>query len=159
MAFWLLDQPSLAHPKITHITRSEIDVVEHYGVLPYVDLGTLHRWPTYGPHWMKQGVVASAGMDSGFHNYGLMVTPHWTTFYFDGRAFNRQPTPPSARVRKYVLVSLAMGALTPKGWPDNQPAPKRKRFHMYVKYVRVYAKRQSDAKHSDSKHQGTKPSG
>jgi len=136
-AFWLLDQPSLARPDITNVTRCEIDVVEHYGALPYVDFATLHLWPTNGPHSMDQGAIAAPGMESGFHDYGVMITRKHVTFYFDGRAFKQMKTPVAARVPLYLLVSLAMR----QGWPDDGIDPHLTHAYLHVKYVRVYARR------------------
>ncbi|NNM88142.1 MAG: glycoside hydrolase family 16 protein [Phycisphaerae bacterium] len=129
-AFWLLGQPAVTNP---HVDNPEIDVVEHYGVLPHLDIGTLHVWAAKGPHWGKGDDIDAPGMDSGFHNYGVMVTPRHVTWYFDGRQFEQQKTPQAAKVPLYMLVNLAMGG----GWPIDQAVSPA---YMYVKYVRVYAK-------------------
>ena len=63
-----------------------------------------------------------------------MVDDAHVTWYFDGRAVQRQKTPPEAKVPLYMLVNLAMGS----GWPiDKAVSPS----YMDVDYVRVYARK------------------
>jgi hypothetical protein len=130
-AFWLLGQPSIADKKRTNI---EIDVVEHYGVMPNAVHATMHLWHPDGRHWAQGDFFAAPGPTDDFHTYGVMVDEANVTWYFDGIEIQKQPTPQEAKVPLYLLVDLAMGG----GWPiDKAVSPS----YMYVDYVRAYAKR------------------
>ena len=129
-AFWLLGQPSLTDKKRTNV---EIDVVEHYGVLPTAINSTLHLWHADGKHWAKGDFIAAPGLTDDFHNYGVMVDEANVVWYFDGVEVQRQKTPEEAKVPLYMIVNLAMGG----GWPiDEAVSPS----FMEVDYVRAYAK-------------------
>ncbi len=131
-AFWLLGQPSLTDKKRPNI---EIDVVEHYGVLPNAVQTTMHVWRPDGGHWAQGNDFFDAlGLTDDFHDYGVMVDEANVTWYFDGIEIGKQKTPEDAKVPLYMLVNLAMGG----GWPiDKAVNPS----YMYVDYVRAYAKR------------------
>lgn len=132
-AFWLLGQPSLTDKKRPNI---EIDVVEHYGVLPNAVNMAMHIWHPDGRHWAQGNDFFDApGLTEEFHNYGVMVDESNVTWYFDGIEIGRQKTPEEAKVPLYMLVDLAMGG----GWPiDKAVSPS----YMCVDHVRAYAKRQ-----------------
>ena len=130
-AFWLLGQPALTDKKRTNV---EIDVVEHYGVLPNAVNSTLHLWHPDGKHWAKGDFIAAPGLTDDFHNYGVLVDEANIVWYFDGVEIQRQKTPEEAKVPLYILVNLAMGG----GWPIDQAVSPS---YMYVDYVRAYAKR------------------
>jgi hypothetical protein len=113
----------------------EIDVVEAYGVLPNLVISTMHVWNLNGQHIAKgDHLVVPGGLSDAFHNYGVLIDDDFTTFYFDGIPFEKQPTLPQDKVPLYMLVNLAMGS----GWPiDKAVSPS----YMYVDYVRAYAKK------------------
>ena len=92
-AFWLLGQPSLTDKKRTNV---EIDVVEHYGVLPNAINSTMHLWHADGKHWAKGDFIAAPGLTDDFHNYGVMVDEANVVWYFDGVEVQRQKTPEDA---------------------------------------------------------------
>ncbi|OHB68925.1 MAG: hypothetical protein A2V70_04180 [Planctomycetes bacterium RBG_13_63_9] len=130
-AFWLLGQPS-----ITDKTRAniEIDVVEHYGVMPNAIHSNMHVWHPDGKHWAKGDFFVAPGLTDDFHTYGVMVDEAHVTWYFDGIEFHKQKTPDEGKVPLYLLVNLAMGG----GWPiDKAVSPS----YMFVDYVRAYTKR------------------
>ncbi len=130
-AFWLLGQPSLTDKARTNI---EIDVVEHYGVMPNAICSTMHLWPANGKHTGQGDFVTAPGLTEGFHDYGVLVEEDLVTWYFDGAAVQKQTTPEEAKVPLYMIVNLAMGG----GWPiDKAISPS----YMYVDYVRAYARR------------------
>ena len=131
-AFWLLGQPSLTDKKRSNI---EINVVEHYGVLPNAVQTTMHLWHPDGRHWAQGNDVFDVpGLTDDFHSYGVMVDEAHVTWYFDGIEIGKQKTPEEGKVPLYMLVDLAMGG----GWPiDKAVSPS----YMYVDYVRAYAKR------------------
>ena len=130
-AFWLLGKPAL-------LDRSrpnpEFDIVEHYGVMPTTTTGTLHLWFPDGKHTAQGDFACAPGLTEGFHTYGLLIDESNTIWYLDGVEYQRQPTPPEAKVPLYIVVNLAMGG----GWPiDRAKSPS----YMEVDYVRAYAKR------------------
>jgi hypothetical protein len=130
-AFWLLGQPSITDKKRTN---PEIDVVEHYGVLPNAVHAALHLWYPGGKHTAQGDFFVAPGLTDDFHTYGVLVDEANVTWYFDGIEFHKQKTPDEAKVPLYILVDLAMGG----GWPiDKAVSPS----YMYVDYVRAYAKR------------------
>ena len=130
-AFWLLGQPSLTDKTLSNI---EIDVVEHYGVLPNAVQTAMHVWHPDGKHWAEGNEFFDApGLTDDFHTYGVMVDEANVTWYFDGIEIGKQKTPEEGKVPLYLLVNLAMGG----GWPiDRAVSPS----YMYVDYVRAYAK-------------------
>lgn len=130
-AFWLLGQPSL-----TDKTKAnpEIDVIEHYGVLPNLVISTFHVWHPDGHHWAKGDHIAAPGLTDDFHRYGVMVDDQNITFYIDGIETQKQKSPDEVKVPLYMLVNLAMGG----GWPIDQAVSPS---YMYVDYVRAYAKK------------------
>jgi hypothetical protein len=128
-AFWLLGQPSLTDKQRPNI---EIDVVEHYGVLPNAVHSTMHIWYPGGRHTAKGDFFVAPGLTQQFHTYGVMVDEDHVTWYFDGIETQQQKTPEEAKVPLYLLVNLAMGG----GWPiDKAVSPS----YMYVDYVRAHA--------------------
>ena len=134
-AFWLLGQPSVTDRTRTNV---EIDVVEHYGVMPNGIFSTLHLWHPDGKHPAKGDVFIAPGLTEGFHNYGVMVEEADITWYFDGIEISRQKTPEEAKVPLYLLVDLAMGG----GWPiDKAVNPS----YMYLDYVRAMTRPQRAA--------------
>jgi hypothetical protein len=130
-AFWLLGQPSLTDKTRPNI---EIDVVEHYGVMPNAVHTTMHVWHPDGRHWAQgNDVFDASGLTDDFHTYGVMIDEANVTWYFDGIEIGKQQTPEEGKVPLYVLVNLAIGG----GWPiDEAVSPS----YMYVDYVRAYAK-------------------
>jgi hypothetical protein len=130
-AFWLLGQPSITDKTIANI---EIDVVEHYGVMPNAIHANLHVWHPDGKHWAKGDFLAAPGLTDDFHSYGVMVDEAHVTWYFDGIEFHQQKTPDEGKVPLYMLVNLAMGG----GWPIHEAVSPS---YMVVDYVRAYAKR------------------
>jgi beta-glucanase (GH16 family) len=130
-AFWLLGQPALTDRKRSNV---EIDVVEHYGVLPNAVNSTLHVWHADGKHWARGDFIAAPGLTDDFHTYGVLVDEANVIWFFDGVEVQRQKTPEEAKVPLYLLVDLALGG----GWPiDKAQSP----AYLYVDYIRVYAKR------------------
>lgn len=130
-AFWLMSlQPARQTPKI------EIDVVEYYGHMTGTYFATAHVW--YGGndehltrHDGKKLSVPQGSLTSSFHRYGVRVDPQFITYFLDGKAMWRQPTPKEHKARLYPLVNLALGS----GYPTNQtPDPST----LEVDYVRLY---------------------
>jgi beta-glucanase (GH16 family) len=130
-AFWLMSlQPASQLPKI------EIDAVEYYGHMTDRYFATAHVW--YGGkdehltrHDGKKLPVPAGSLTSGFHRYGVRVDPQQITYFLDGKAMWRQPTPKEHQAPLYPLVNLALGS----GYPvDKTPDPST----LEVDYVRVY---------------------
>lgn len=129
-AFWLLGVPAVTNKSLPNI---EIDVVEHYGVMPNALCATLHVWGPGNKHVAQGTAFLAPGMAEDFHRYGIMVEPKEITWYFDGIEIWRQPSPEAAHVPLYLLVNLAMGG----GWPIDQATSPS---YMYVDYVRAYSR-------------------
>ncbi len=129
-AFWLLSADQLKDRSKTGV---EIDVVEEYGVNPYVLHATVHLWYPDGTHWAEGWPHLVQGMTDDFHTYGVMVTEEEIIFYYDRAEIRRTKTPPEAHAHLYLLVNLALGG----GWPiDQTPDPSV----MEVDYVRAWSR-------------------
>jgi beta-glucanase (GH16 family) len=136
-AFWLKAQKG--DTDLT-ITRSEIDVIEWYGSDPKHVHNGIHLWPGRPPKpgaltkpiWKSKitAVPLQDGKLSGYHTYGVLITPDWIVMYYDRKELTRFPTLPEHRTPHYMLVSLAIE-------PDQPTATSPK--VMKVDYVRAYA--------------------
>jgi beta-glucanase (GH16 family) len=127
-AFWLLTANGLLEK---NVTRGEIDVVEAYGDQPGVLHSSVHVWPPDAKHWYLSDRSAASGMSDGFHRYGVMITPQWVTFYYDGLQSFRFPTLDIYKVPVYMVVDLAMTPQT-LNQADNPS-------DLQIDYVRAYA--------------------
>ncbi len=113
-AFWLIGIDKTKD-------ASEIDVIEYYGAFP----GYYHSWM----HLFQDGKdlllhdhlthVPSSQMTSNFNDYGVLITPQDTRFFFNRQEIWSMPTPPQYRQPMYVLVDLALGG----GWPIDKLKP------------------------------------
>ena len=135
-AFWLLTQNGLTDPTVT---RGEIDVLEQYGSAPEKIHSSVHLWPASARnagglpgHWYKSEKIPVGDMASGFHRYGVMLTPDWLVTYYDGMELSRFPMQPQYRTPVYMLVNLTMHAKN----LDHASSPSV----MLVDYVRAYAR-------------------
>ncbi len=112
----------------------EIDVIEYYGHETDAYCSVVHAWRPE-PHRAEATKIYTKPNEciEGFHNYGVMVEPEWTTMYFDGIAVWKAHTPPEHKRPLMILLNLALGS----GWPIEQtPSPS----YMYVDYVKAYKK-------------------
>jgi hypothetical protein len=133
-AFWLLTQQAFTDQTLP---RGEIDVLEQYGRRPDRLHMAVHLWPAYADNsggiadlWTLSKRADLRGMGRGFHRWGVLIEPRWTTFYYDGRALSRYPTLPAYRTPMYLLVNLAMH----KRDLEAASGP----YDMTVDYVRVW---------------------
>lgn len=130
-AFWLMSlQPASQLPKI------EIDAIEYYGHMTDKYFATGHVW--YGGknkhltrHVGTKLPVPARSLTDDFHRYGVRVDAQFITYFLDGKAMWRQPTPKEHKAPLYPLVNLALGS----GYPIAQtPDPSV----LEIDYVRVY---------------------
>lgn len=132
-AFWLIGQERL-DPASTY--TAEVDVMEHYGVMPDSYTGKVHVWQrdgSGGHEWAyARNHVEAGDLYAGFHTYGVLIEEDYTTFYYDGSAFWRTLTPEEHHQPMMILADLALGG----GWPIDQ-APDG--AAMLIDYIRVYA--------------------
>lgn len=133
-AFWLVGVEKLTQgAKVT----AEVDVLEHYGLMPNNYTSVIHTWHRdgSGKHDVqyKRITTRPGEVAEQFHNYGVMTDENWTIFFFDQVEVWRTPTPAEHRQPMFLLLNLALGG----GWPvDKTPNPS----HLYVDHVRVYSK-------------------
>ncbi|HBC85837.1 MAG TPA: hypothetical protein DCZ94_02670 [Lentisphaeria bacterium] len=133
-AFWLSSSFDRKNPKGGETGCVEIDIIEYYGHAPNSYTATMHVWEPK-PHWGEGTSIMTKPDEasSGFHNYGCMVEPDFTTMYFDGIEVWKTKTPKEHNKPLMILLNLALGS----GWPiDKTPNPSV----MEVDYVRAYAK-------------------
>lgn len=126
-AFWLIgvDKSNFS---------TEIDVVEQYGAFPGdYHLGVQVRDPE-GRHTYAAGEVAkvpSGSMSTDFNDYGVLIGPDSTSFYFNRREVWKTPTVTEMRQPMYILANLALGG----GWPiDKTKDPSV----MEIAHIQVY---------------------
>lgn len=134
--FWLVGVEGLRHPKENRgKPLVEIDVVEQYGINPYILYTTIHLWGTNNAHWSLREPSFVVGMTDDFHNYGVKVEDDFTTFYYDGVELRRQKTLEEAKTPLYMVVDLALGGGQSL---EKTPSPS----HLYIEHIRVYSKDQ-----------------
>jgi hypothetical protein len=131
-AFWLDSMQPTTSPD----PSIEIDVIEHYGQFPAAFNATVTVWPksdtAKAQSQTKIVRVPSGSLSRRFHNYGVLVGPQWTVFYFDRVETWRVRTPPEHKHGLMMLVDLGLGS----GWPiDRTPNPS----FMLIAYIRAYA--------------------
>ncbi len=107
-AFWLIgvDKTRVA---------SEIDVVEYFGAFPGYYHNWMHLFENGQDRLLKDHLnrVPPGQMTSGFNDYGVLIDPDRTRFFFDREEVWSMPTPPEYHQPFYVLADLALGG----GWP------------------------------------------
>lgn len=133
-AFWLCSSYDRTAKNAGADGAVEIDVFEYYGHSPNDYTATMHVWEPK-PHWGHGTTITTRPGEpsTGFHNYGALVEPEWTTMYFDGVEVWKEPTPKEHNKPLMLLLNLALGS----GWPiEKTPNPSV----MEVDYVRVYSK-------------------
>ena len=132
-AFWLASAYDRKTEGAGKDGSIELDPVEYYGHFPSSYRVGLHVWEPQ-PHHGDGSLVTTRQNEpaTGFHNYGVMVTPDFITFYFDGVEVWRQPTPPAHNKPLMLLVNFALGS----GYStEHTPNPS----FLDVEYVRAYA--------------------
>jgi len=130
-AFWLATAaPRPVPPSVEGVV--EIDVIEYYGFSGHFN-SVVHTWKPE-PHEAQAHIndIEPGVEASGFHQYGVEVTPAWIVIYFDRQEIWRTPTPKAHKLPLMMLLNLALGG----GWPiDKVENP----TFMHVDYVRAYA--------------------
>jgi beta-glucanase (GH16 family) len=133
-AFWLSSSYDRTQPGAGADGSVEIDVLEYYGFGDSYRV-TAHVWSPK-PHRAedRRALMPKRDAGTGFHTYGALVTPNKITFYRDRRAVAQLDTPKEHNKPLMILLNLGLGG----GWPiDEVKDPS----HMYVDYVRAYAKK------------------
>jgi hypothetical protein len=133
--FWSLESERLS-PTRDHVI--EVDVMENYGTaIPTQYSSVVHDWDWNGKtlegHTAQYArATPGAGVvSSGWHTYGVQITPEKMTFYFDDKAYWSIPTPAGLNTDPMFMIDLAAGA----GWPID---PNLKDVSLYVDYFRSY---------------------
>jgi beta-glucanase (GH16 family) len=146
-AFWLFSDSIgkiIGDPRNSGV---EVDVIEHRAVNGYgkdiAGLSSMNlHWDGYGADHKHVGKdTPNAGLESGYHVYGLEWTPDSYSFFVDGKKL-WQVAEPISQVPAYIILSSEVGA--GGGWagpvlPDYGPREKAV-ARMDVDYVRVYTK-------------------
>lgn len=137
-AFWALESERLS---ATRDRVVEVDVMENYGTaMPTQYSSVVHEWDwankvleghssTYARANPGVGVVSS-----GWHTYGVEITPERMTFYFDDHAYWSKATPAALDTDPMFMINLAAGG----GWTID---PNLKDASLYVDYFRAYEAR------------------
>jgi len=124
-AFWMVPS-SMEWPP-------EIDVLEYLGREPDRYYAGIHAEPD-GVRIDDVIGIDIPGPIGAFHTYGVLWDARHLTFYLDGRAVRRLPTPKDMHQPMYLLVNMAVGGNWAQAPQPHTVLPAR----MSVDYVRVY---------------------
>jgi Ca2+-binding RTX toxin-like protein len=134
-ALWAIEEERLS-PARDHV--HEIDVLEHYGAaMPDRYTTVIHNWNWAGTKLeghasqYTHNVVGNGVLSTGWHTYGVEVTPTIMTFDMDGDDYWTVSTPATLTTDLIFIIDLAAGG----GWPID---PALNHVKMYVDYFRVY---------------------
>ena len=129
-AFWL----GALRPVAGSDGTVEIDVIEYYGKFTFAYRSAIHIWykdASKGMGMDHEIRVPDGSLVTGFHTYGVDLSPQKVVWFLDGHPVWSRPTPPELNGPMYPIVNLALGS----GWPiDETPSPSR----LLVDYVHVY---------------------
>jgi hypothetical protein len=102
-AFWLVSAGDTG-------AAPELDVIEFYGAFPASYRSTEHLWKNNVDHLSRSHVVSvSRGiLSSQFNNFGILIEPQRTTYYFNRIPYWSTPTLPEFRQPMAVIVDLAL---------------------------------------------------
>jgi hypothetical protein len=125
-AFWLLPIDKSWPP--------EIDVMEVLGDRPTTLYATLHRRTGAAKDAPVGFEIAVADMTTAFHRYGVLWTPRFLAWYFDGRLVAHTETPAGLNMPMYLLVNLAVGGK----WAGSPDETTRFPATMLIDYIRAY---------------------
>ncbi|MCX8160387.1 MAG: exo-alpha-sialidase [Candidatus Saccharicenans sp.] len=135
VAFWL-QSPDMNKGGDPAANGAEIDIFEYHRRTPGIIYHTVH-WGGYGQDHRQEGAeISVAGIESGFHTFGLEWTPDEYIFYIDGKETWRTRTAVSRRPQ-YLILSTEL-----TGW-GGDPALGVFPDAVVYDYVRVY-KRKAD---------------
>lgn len=140
-AFWSLESERLSATR-DHVV--EVDVMENYGTaMPTQYSSVVHDWDWAGKTLeghTSEYARANPGagvVSSGWHTYGVEITPERMTFYFDDHAYWSRATPAGLDTDPMFMINLAAGG----GWAID---PNLKDASLYVDYFRAYEARPAD---------------
>jgi beta-glucanase (GH16 family) len=123
-AFWLLPA-DLSWPP-------ELDIFEQLGHEPNKIYVSYHS--TTDDVQVNPRTVADTSHD--FHTYGVDWEPDFLTWYFDGQAIARNPTPKDMNQPMYILANLAVGA--EGSWPEATDQTTVLPAHMLIQSIRAF---------------------
>ena len=130
VAFWL-QSPTMSKVGDPATNGTEIDIFEYHCKTPQVLYHNLH-WDGYGTDHKTTGQKTTiAGIDSGFHIFGLEWNKTEYVFYVDGKETWRTTTAVSNR-SEYLILSTEL-----TGWGGN-PALGSFPDEVIFDYVRVF---------------------
>lgn len=124
-AFWLLPESGAWPP--------ELDVMEVLGANPNQLVTTVHTNETGRPTQSAQATTV-ADTSHGYHTYGVDWEADYITWYFDGVAVYRAPTPTDMHSPMYMILNLALGGY----WGGAVGASTAFPADYKIDYVRAY---------------------
>jgi Ca2+-binding RTX toxin-like protein len=137
-AFWSLESERLSDTRDNVV---EVDVMENYGTaMPKQYSSVVHDWDWAGKTLeghTSDYARANPGagvVSSGWHTYGVEITPERMTFTFDGQAYWSRATPAALDTDPMFMINLAAGG----GWAID---PGLTDASLYVDYFRAYEAR------------------
>lgn len=130
VAYWL-QSPDMGQGGDPTVSGAEIDIFEYHRRTPGLVYHTVH-WGGYGQNHRQEGAeIPVAGIETGFHTFGLEWTPYEYIFYIDGKETWRTRTAVSHR-SQYLILSTEL-----TGW-GGDPAQGQFPDAVVFDYVRVY---------------------
>jgi hypothetical protein len=128
-AFWLVSAANGGD-------APELDVMEFYGAFPASYRSTEHIWQNNKDSLNRSHVVnvPEGILSSQFNDFGILVEPKVTTYFFNRVAYWSTPTLPEFRQPMAVIVNLALGG----GWPIKELTSPQV---MEIQYIKAYQKK------------------
>ena len=130
-AFWMLPDKAAANPTNAPGWQ-ELDIVEHYGGNEngvYSTIHTTDQTPSIPWQQNRQVYSETAGLNSGYHTYGMDWEPDKISFYVDGKLEGSQATPSDMHSPMYLLADLATQSGTSASPMTNK-----------IDYIRAFSK-------------------
>lgn len=114
----------------------ELDVMEFYGAFPASYRSTEHIWQNNRDRLHLSHVVnvPDGILSRQFNDFGILIEPRYTTYFFNRVAYWVTPTLPEFRQPMAVIVDLAIGG----GWPIKQLTSPQV---MEIQYIKAFERK------------------
>jgi beta-glucanase (GH16 family) len=136
-AFWMLTDKSY----LPGNWPPELDVLEAFGATAADGEGgaTQAHWDVHSTNTSQQAggwATVNANQYNSYNTYGVLWTPQTLTFYYNGKAVARTPTPSDFAQKMYMIANVAVGGTWP-GFATGENAT------MKIDYIRAFSNNSS----------------
>jgi beta-glucanase (GH16 family) len=122
-AFWMLPENGQWPP--------ELDIMENLGQDTNSVYTTVHSNTISGGYTAQKDAIADT---TGYHTYAVDWEPDYVTWYLDGKAVDKAPTPSDMNLPMYMELNLAVGGY----WPGSPNGSTNFANGMQVDWVKAY---------------------